>query len=104
MRAMGVRFVVPDLAIAEYRARTTHVRPLEGGIDLRLYELARPNVAGFSPVKLSPQVSPLELVRRIRSDPALLESEAFVDADAVRTLVPIQRSQIMFEKGAVHVH
>jgi hypothetical protein len=103
MRAMGVRFVVTDLALAEDRARIAHVLPLEDGIDLRLYELPRPNIAGFSPVKLSPQVSPAELVRRITSDPALFESEAFVDAGAVPTLVPVQRSQIIFEKGAVRV-
>src|SRR5262249_42953198 len=42
-------------------------------------------------------------VRRIRSDPALFESEAFVDTAAVPTLVPVQHSQIRFEKGAVHV-
>ena len=103
MRAMGVRFVVTDLTLAEDQARITHVLPLEDGIDLRLYELPRPNIAGFSPMNLSPQVSPSELVRRIRSDPALFESEAFVDADAVPALVPVQRSQIVFEKGAVHV-
>jgi len=101
--AMGVRFVVTDLALAEDRARITYVLPLEDGIDLRLYELPRPNIAGFSPMTLSPQVSPSELVRRIRSDPALFESEAFVDAHAVPALVPVQRSQIVFEKGAVHV-
>jgi hypothetical protein len=33
----------------------------------------------------------------------MFESEAFVDAGAVLTLVPVQRSQIMFEKGAAHV-
>jgi hypothetical protein len=43
------------------------------------------------------------LLRRIGSDPALLESEAFADAAVVPGLVPAERSQIIFERGAVHV-
>ena len=103
LRAMGVRFLITDLAIAEDRARVARVVRLKDGVDLHLYELPHPNIAGFSPLKLSRPISAPELLRRIGSDPALLESEAFADAGAARSLVPVQRSQITFEKGAVHV-
>ncbi len=103
LRAMGVRFIVTDLQLQVNRARMTQVLPLSGGIALYLYELSDPNVAGFSPVKLSGPISPAELLHRIGSEPALLESEAFVDSPTAQNLVPVERSQVVFERGAVHV-
>jgi hypothetical protein len=103
LRAMGVRFIITDLQLPANRARMTQVLPLSGGIALYLYELSDPNVAGFSPLKLSGPISPAELLRRIGSEPALFESEAFVDSPAAQILVPVERSQVVFERGAVHV-
>ena len=103
LRAMGVRFIITDLQLRANRARMTQVLPLSGGIALYLYELSDPNVAGFSPVKLSGPISPAELLHRIGSDPALFESEAFVDFPTAQNLVPVERSQVVFERGAVHV-
>ena len=42
-------------------------------------------------------------MRRIAADPALFESEAFVASAGTQTLVPVERSQVVFERGAVHV-
>ena len=103
LRAMGVRFIITDLQLRANRARMTQVWPLSGGIALYLYELSDPNVAGFSPLKLSGPIGPAELLRRIGSDPALFESEAFVDSPTAQKLVPVERSQVVFERGAVHV-
>jgi hypothetical protein len=103
LRAMGVRFAVTDLRLAPQQASITRVVPLKDGIDLYLYELPHPNIAGFSPLKLSGKVSPTELLQRIHANPALFESEAFVDSSATEQLVPVQRSQMIFERGAVHV-
>ena len=79
LRAMGVRFIITDLQLRATRARMTQVLRLSGGIALYLYELSDPNVAGFSPLKLSGPIGPAELLHRIGSEPALFESEAFVD-------------------------
>jgi hypothetical protein len=57
LRAMGVRFLITDLAIPEERARVARVVRLKDGIDLHLYELPNPNIAGFSPLKLSSPIS-----------------------------------------------
>jgi len=103
LRAMGVRFAVTDLKLPADQASVTSMVPLKDGIDLYLYELPHPNIAGFSPLKLSAQISLSELLERIRSNPALFESEAFVDSATKQRLVPIQRSQMVFERGAVHV-
>jgi hypothetical protein len=103
LRAMGVRFIITDLQLRANRARMTQVLPLSGGIALYLYELSDPNVAGFSPVKLSGPVSPAELLHRIGSEPALFESEAFVESPTAQNLFPVERSQVVFERGAVHV-
>ena len=103
LRAMGVRFIITDLELRANRARMTQVLPLSGGIALYLYELSDPNVAGFSPLKLSGPISPAELLRRIAAEPAVLESEAFVDSPTAQILVPVERSQMVFERGAVHV-
>ena len=103
LRAMGVRFIITDLQLRANRARMTQVWPLSGEIALYLYELSDPNVAGFSPLKLSGPIGPAELLRRIGSDPALFESEAFVDSPTAQKLVPVERSQVVFERGAVHV-
>jgi hypothetical protein len=103
LRAMGVRFIITDLQLRANRARMTQVLPLRGGIALYLYELSDPNVAGFSPLKLSGPISPAELLRRIGSEPARFESEAFVDSPAAQILVPVEQSQVVFERGAVHV-
>ena len=103
LRAMGVRFVITDLQLRANRARMTQVLPLSGGIALYLYELSDPNVAGFSPLKLSGRLGPAELLRRIGSQPAVFESEAFVDSPTAQNLVPVERSQVVFERGAVHV-
>jgi hypothetical protein len=103
LRAMGVRFIITDLQLRANRARVTQVFPLSGGIALYLYELSDPNVAGFSPLKLSGAISPAELLLRIRAEPALLESEAFVDSPIAQILVPVERPQVVFERGAVHV-
>ena len=103
LRAMGVRFIITDLQLRAKRARMTQVLPLSGGIALYLYELSDPNVAGFSPLKLSGPISPAELLQRIASEPALFESEAFVDSPTAQNLVPVERSQVVFERGAVHV-
>ena len=103
LRAMGVRFIITDLQLRANRARMTQVLPLSGGIALYLYELSDPNVAGFSPLKLSGPIGPAELLRRIGSEPALFESEAFVDSPTAQILVPVERSQVVFERGAVHV-
>jgi hypothetical protein len=103
LRAMGVRFVITDLQLRANRARMTQVLPLSGGIALYLYELSDPNVAGFSPLKLSGRIGPAELLRRIGSQPAVFESEAFVDSPTAQNLVPVERSQVVFERGAVHV-
>ena len=54
-------------------------------------------------MKLSGPISPAELLRRIAAEPAVLESEAFVDSPAAQILVPVERSQVVFERGAVHV-
>jgi hypothetical protein len=103
LRAMGVRFVITDLQLRANRARMTQVLPLSGGTALYLYELSDPNVAGFSPLKLSGRLGPAELLRRIGSQPAVFESEAFVDSPTAQNLVPVERSQVVFERGAVHV-
>jgi hypothetical protein len=104
LRALGVRFAITDVKLPADRASVTRTVPLKDGIELYLYELAHPNIAGFSPLKLSKDISPSEFLRRIRENPTLFESEAFVDpAAATEQLVPVQRSQIIFERGAVHV-
>ena len=100
---MGVRFIVTDLESPASKAKLTRVVPLRGGIDLYLYELSSPNVSGFSPLQLSGRISPSELLQRIDAKPALFESEAFVDLPATQALTPVRRSQIIFERGAVHV-
>jgi hypothetical protein len=103
LRAMGVRFAITDLVLPA-PASLARAVPLKDGIDLYLYELPHPNIAGFSPLKVSGEISPAELSQRIRANPALLESEAFADAAATtRQLVPVQRSHVIFERGAVHV-
>jgi hypothetical protein len=103
LRAMGVRFVITDLKLPAHQASVTRIVPLKDGIDLYLYELPDPNVAGFSPLKLSVRISPAELLQRIRANSVLFESEAFVDSSVTEQLVPVQRSQVIFERGAVHV-
>jgi hypothetical protein len=103
LRAMGVRFLVTDLQLQANRARLTQVMPLRDGLDLRLYELANPNLAGFSPSKLSGQIGARELLRRIDADPAIFESEAFVDAADAQPFLPVERSRIVYERGGVHV-
>jgi hypothetical protein len=103
LRAMGVRFAITDLRLPAHQASVARVVPLKDGIDLYLYELPHPNIAGFSPLKLSRAISPSELLQRIRANPALFESEAFVESAAAQPLVPVQRSEMIFERGAVHV-
>jgi hypothetical protein len=103
LRAMGVRFAVTDLALPP-PASLARTVPLKDGIDLYLYELPHPNIAGFSPLKVSGEISSAELLQRLRANPALLESEAFASSAAgAQQLVPVQQSQIIFERGAVHV-
>ena len=103
LRAMGVRFIITDLQLRANHARLSQVVPLRDGLDLYLYELSDANVAGFSPSKLSGPVGPQDLLRRIDADPAILESEAFVGSAAAQTLVPVERSRIVYERGGVHV-
>src|SRR5258708_12355039 len=104
LRALGVRFAITDLKLPAHRASVRRTVPLKDGIELYLYEFAHPNVAGFSPLKLSADISPAELLQRIRENPALFESEAFVaPAATTEQLVPVQRSQMIFERGAVPV-
>jgi hypothetical protein len=103
LRAMGVRFAVTDLALPP-PASLARTVPLKDGIDLYLYELPHPNIAGLSPLKVSGEISSAELLQRIRANPALFESEAFANAAATtQQLVPVQRSHVIFERGAVHV-
>jgi hypothetical protein len=103
LRAMGVRFAVTDLALPS-PASLVRTVPLKDGIDLYLYELPHANIAGFSPLKVSGEISSAELLQRLRANPALLESEAFASSAAgAQQLVPVQQSQIIFERGAVHV-
>jgi hypothetical protein len=103
LRAMGVRFIITDLQLRGDRARMTQVLPLSGGVALYLYELSDPNVAGFSPLKLSGPISPAELLRRIAAEPAVFESEAFVESPGAQALVPAERSRIVYERGGVQV-
>jgi hypothetical protein len=103
LRAMGVRFIVTDLQLPANRAHLTQVMPLRDGLALRLYELSDSNVAGFSPTKLSGPFSAQDLLRRIAANPAIFESEAFVASTGTQALVPVERSQVVFERGAVHV-
>jgi len=103
LRAMGVRFIITDLQLRADRARMVQVLPLSGGVALYLYELSDPNVAGFSPLKLSGPISPAELLRRIAAEPAVFESEAFVESPRAQALVPAQRSRLVYERGGVHV-
>jgi hypothetical protein len=104
LRAMGVRFVVTDLKLQSDRATIRRTVPLRDGINLYLYELPHANIAGFSPTKLSGAINPSELLQRLNANPAIFETEAFVKAaDPTRPLGPVQRSQIIFEHGAVRV-
>jgi hypothetical protein len=68
LRAMGVRFVVTDLSLPSDQAVVRHTMPLKGDVDLYLYELPNPNVTGFSPLKVSGQITPSQLLQRIRSE------------------------------------
>jgi hypothetical protein len=103
LRAMGVRFAVTDLALPS-PANLTRTVALKDGIDLHLYELPHPNIVGFAPMTVSGEISPTELLQRIRANPALFESEAFADSAAgTQQLLPVQRSQLIFERGGVHV-
>src|SRR5262249_900042 len=103
LRAMGVRFAVTDLALPS-PANLTRTVALKEGIDLHLYELPHPNIVGFAPVTVSGEISPTELLQRIRANPPLFESEAFADSAAgTQQLLPVQRSQLIFERGGVHV-
>jgi hypothetical protein len=103
LRSMGVRFIITDFELPADKARLRAVVPMKADIKLRLYEIFDPNLASFSPVKVSGPISPSELLERIGANPALFESEAFVDSSETRQLVPVQRSQMTFERGAVHV-
>jgi hypothetical protein len=103
LRAMGVRFAVTDLALPS-PASLARTLPLKDGIELYLYELPQPNISGFSPLKVSGEISPAELLQRVHANPALFETEAFANSTATtQQLVPAQRSHMIFERGAVHV-
>jgi hypothetical protein len=103
LRAMGVRFVITDLALPADKAVLRRSVPLPDGIDLRLDELSAPNLGGFSPRKVSAALAPTELLRRLAAEPGLLESEAFAEQAVNQELVPVERSQMRFERGEVHV-
>jgi hypothetical protein len=103
LRAMGVRFIITDLDLPANKASLKRALPLNDGTELRLYELPNPNVAGFSPLKLSAQISPSELLQRITADPTFFEAEAFVDSGIPQELVAVQQSRVVYERGAVHV-
>jgi hypothetical protein len=103
LRAMGVRFVITDLELPANNARLKRTVRLKGDVNLYLYELSKPNVAGFSPLKVFAQIGPSELLKRIGSNPAILESEAFASSSVTEKLVSAERSRMIFERGAVHV-
>ena len=103
LRALGVRFIITDIELASNDTRIRRIVPLKSDINLYLYELSSPNLGGFSPRKVSAQISPSELLERIRLDPALLESEAFASPSVAEKLVSAERARMIFERGAVHV-
>ena len=103
LRALGVRFIITDLELPSNNTRVRRIVPLKDDINLYLYELSGPNLGGFSPRKVSVQISPSELLERIRLGPALLESEAFASSSVAEKLVSAERAQMIFERGAVHV-
>jgi hypothetical protein len=103
LRALGVRFVITDLVLPTDKAVLRRNVPLPDGIDLRLYELHAPNLGDFSPRKVSAALKRADLARRLAAEPALLESETFAEQAVRQELVPIERSQMRFERGGVHV-
>lgn len=107
LQSLGVRFVVTDGEL--HSAGTTlkgEVALSHGGL-IRLYELPRPNLGGYSPVKLSAIGSAKNFVDRVEVDPSILQTEAYVfgheTLERDGQLVPAANSTMLFEKGGVHV-
>jgi hypothetical protein len=103
LRSMGVRFVITDFELPADKARLRTMVPMKADIKLRLYEILEPNLANFSPLKVSRPISPSQLLERIGSNPALFESEAFAAIDLTQRLAPAVGARMTFEKGAVHI-
>jgi hypothetical protein len=103
LKSMGVRFVISDTPLSQDIAIVRQTVGMKDGINLILYELPNPNLGTFSPVKLTGNISPDALTARIGADPALFQTEAFVDAEAAQELVPAHNATVVFEKGSIHV-
>lgn len=103
LRAMGVRYVVTDLAREmEGLVARGSVAAGEKGV-LHLYELSNPNLGTFSPTKFEPLVGQNAFIRRLTEEPGALETTAFLGIAPPGPLQKVTRSQLVFEKRGIRV-
>ncbi|RDI48140.1 hypothetical protein [Aquicella lusitana] len=103
LRAMGVRFIIIDAPVSNTNVRLRHKLKAGKHATLYLYELSKPNLGNYSPTRLLPLHNVEEFYQKIKADPELLETTAYVELPDKIDFIPAREVKMIFKKGSIHI-
>jgi hypothetical protein len=98
LRSLGVRFIITDFPVTEPGATLVETLPVADSEALRLYELSRPNLATYSPTKVSVAADAAALLARLEAPGFDYTEEAIAFEALPPGLEHAARSRLRFEK------
>jgi hypothetical protein len=101
--ALGVRFLLTDLEIADVRVTQRAALPLAGAASVRLYELANPNLGTYSPTRVHHAATAAETLAVLRAPSFDFARDVVLHEPHEEPLVPAAGAMLRFERGGVRL-
>jgi hypothetical protein len=104
LRSLGVRFLITDFPLSGVGVRQRGAQQLPGTrLTFYLSELDEPNLATYSPTKITVSDSAADILARLRRDDFDFRAEAVADRALPNNLVKAQTVRLTFEKDRLVV-
>jgi hypothetical protein len=108
MRGLGVRYLISDVTLEDPDLRLVMrqdaiPRGVQRGFPLYLYELRHPNLASYSPTRVTVISDATGVVNRMRLDDFKMDEEVIVGQPLAGPYVPLKSSALYFDKNRLRV-
>ncbi len=108
MRGLGVHYLISDVTLEDPDLRLIMRQDAiphgaQRGHPLYLYELRHPNLASYSPTRVTVIRDATETIKRMRQDDFRMEEEVIVGQPLAGPYIPLTSSALYFDKNSLRI-